>query len=596
MCGFARPAGGRRRIAGPLCTALATLAVVCPPAAAQVGELPDSVKLPVEDGAVRDVVPGDVVEDTVDDIVNQPLPEPVEELVRESPVAPVREEVRRMVNQTTGSGGPGGDGGSGAIGSGAGAGGSAGAGSGTGAGTGSPGGSTGSDGRGRRGDQPARSRDGRTGARSRQRRGGTDLARARGDAVGGAESSRGSERSGSSRGRAEPEARERGSAAVRTIETIVKAVPTPIWIALGVLLVMALGLGARTFVERRRARELGADRDQLLHDLEALERALLPAVPEQIGAVSASVAYLPCDGPAAGGDFYDVFELPGGRAAVLVGDVSGHGPEALQGTNSVRSQLHALLETGMSPRAAIATVGDRAPDDFDDRLTTVVVAVHDPAAGTLTYATAGHPPPIFAGPGAEAPLAAGASPPIGAGRTGLRQTTVSLPLGSVACMYTDGLVEARAGEGMLGRARLVEMVESLAPDEPADSLLQRVVAAADEAPDDMAVCLVRPFVGANARSPRVEVLELERDDIESGFAERFLGICDVPAAEAAATIERARAAVEAGGRVLLEVRIEDGVGQAEIALAGTPRRPPPSEHAAIGVRHADEGRGSAAPL
>ena len=151
----------------------------------------------------------------------------------------------------------------------------------------------------------------------------------------------------------------------------------------------------------------------------ALERALLPAVPERLGGVAISVAYRSCEGPAAGGDFYDAFELPGGRAAVIVGDISGHGPDALEGTNSVRAQLHALLETGMTPRAAIALVGERSPVQLAGRFSTVVVAIHDPADGTLTFATAGHAPPVVAGNGADELLSAGASPPIGVGlRTG----------------------------------------------------------------------------------------------------------------------------------------------------------------------------------
>ena len=159
------------------------------------------------------------------------------------------------------------------------------------------------------------------------------------------------------------------------------------------------------------------------------------------------MAYRPSEGPAAGGDFYDAFELPGARVAILLGDVSGHGPEALERTNAIRAGLHAYLEAGMSPREALASIGGRASAESNGRLTTVVVAVHDPVAGTLTYSAAGHPPPILTGPGAHEPLTVASSPPIGVGRTGLRETSVPLPTGSVACLFTDGLLEARVGDG-----------------------------------------------------------------------------------------------------------------------------------------------------
>ena len=365
------------------------------------------------------------------------------------------------------------------------------------------------------------------------------------------------------------------SAAIRTIETVVKAVPTAIWIALGVLSLLALALAGRTYVERRNARALARDREQLRGDVAALERALLPALPDRLGAVAISVAYRSSDGPAAGGDFYDGFELPGGRAAVIVGDISGHGPDALEGTNSVRGQLHALLETGMTPRAAIAMVGERAPVQLAGRFSTVVVAVHDPADSTLTFATAGHAPPVVAGPGAEELLSAGASPPIGVElRTGLRETTVTLPPGTTCCFYTDGIVEAKNGEGMIGRGRLEELVSELDPDEQADVLLERVIAEAHDASDDMTLCLIRPLYGAATRSPRIEVLELDPDDLDSGFAARFLDACGVPADDLPATIELAHEIVSADGLALLQVAIADGVARAGVLPVPQAAAPP----------------------
>jgi len=563
---------------GPCIIAVTALVAAAPPATAGLPGVGDAVKMPVElplkDGAVGDLLPGGTVEDVVDDVVNEPLPEPVEEVVQNSPVAPVRDEVRRVVNETTGGSGGGGGSGSGSGGSGAGA---AGNGSSTGGQTGGGGTGGGGSGGGQTGSGRPGVRDGGQGGteggrsnRSRTRQG-SALRLARGVTPG-----RGTVTSASADGR--PRGRLSGgggdtdesapAAAIRTIRTVITAVPTFIWIALGVLSLLALGLAGRAFVERRKARALAADRDQLMGDVAALERALLPAVPDRLGGAAISVAYRSCEGPAAGGDFYDAFELPGGRAVVIVGDISGHGPDALEGTNSVRAQLHALLETGMSPRAAIALVGERSPVQLAGRFSTVVVAIHDPADGTLTYATAGHAPPVIACDEADELLSAGASPPIGVElRTGLRETTVALPPGCTCCFYTDGIVEAKNGDGMIGRERLAELVTGLGPRDQAEVLLERVLAETHHPADDMTILLLRPVAAAVVRPPRIEVLELDGDDVDCGFAERFLEACDVPEAERVAAIEQARAAIGADGAALLEVTVGNGSGSARVTAA-----------------------------
>jgi serine phosphatase RsbU (regulator of sigma subunit) len=109
------------------------------------------------------------------------------------------------------------------------------------------------------------------------------------------------------------------------------------------------------------------------------------------------------------------------------------------------------------------------------------------------------------------------SPPIGIGHTGLRETSVPLRTGSVACLFTDGLLEARVGDGMFGRERLTAMVAELDPEEQADALLEFVIAAADEVPDDMAVFLIRPVSGVEVLAPRIETVELDADDLDRGL-------------------------------------------------------------------------------
>ena len=542
------------------CAALAALAFACP-AAAQLPSVKIDAQLPklqlrLQDGAVSDALPGDVVEQTL----NEPLPEPVEDVVSDSPVAPVRDEVRRVVGNTTGGGGENGGSGSGAPATesaqGGGSGSTQGGSPGTSPGDGSPGGDTS---RGGSGERLARERLTRRAERGTPSRG-TGTSRPRG--------------SRRDRRQASPATEDGGSPIARTVEKLVQVVPRVVWLALGVLLLAAIALGARTVVERRRARVLEEEREQLLREVGLLERALLPEVPEQLGALAASVAYRPCEGPAAGGDFYDAFELPGGRAAILVGDVAGHGQEALERTNAIRTRLHACLEAGMSPRVALASTGQRAASESGGRFATVIVAVHDPAAGTLTYAAAGHPPPIVTGPSAFEPLTVASSPPLGVDpRNGLRETTVPLPAGSVACLFTDGLLEARVGDELFGRERLTAMVAEMGPDEHAADLLEFVIAATDEAADDMAVFVLRPVSGAEVLAPRVETVALDAEDLRLGLGKRFLNACELPGEDADVALEHAHAAAAGSGAALIVVTIDDRGARASVSAAGATAAP-----------------------
>jgi serine phosphatase RsbU (regulator of sigma subunit) len=348
---------------------------------------------------------------------------------------------------------------------------------------------------------------------------------------------------------------------VRTITTITKfvgVIPLAVWIAGGGLLALAVALAVGSRLLAKRARRLERQRGELLADVGLLQTALLPSPPTEPGPFKTSVAYRPADGPAAGGDFYDMFELEDGRLATIVGDVSGHGREALPHTALVRYTLRAYLEAGLSPREALHTAGAVLERQLDDALATAVLATYQPHERTLVYACAGHPPPIVLAGRTLPPLAAASAPPIGTGMpTGTRQTVLSLPGAAQVCFHTDGVTDARIGSDLYGHRRLAAALARLGPEATAPKLLQRVVADTDARPDDMAVCLLS--LKGEPIEPRTltQELELWGDDATRERAERFLLGCGLSLAESASLARAACAEAERAGSALIEAHPDD---------------------------------------
>ncbi len=364
---------------------------------------------------------------------------------------------------------------------------------------------------------------------------------------------------------------------MRTITRIVGVVPTLVWTLIGVLLALASALAVRSRLTALRARRLEQQRGELLEDVGLLQAALLPLPPARLGPVGTTAAYRPADGPGAGGDFYDVFALEDGQLAVIVGDISGHGRQALPHTALVRFTLRAYLEAGLSPRAAVQTAGTVLERQLGGSFATVVVATYQPRERILTYACAGHPPPLVLGSQSIAPITVCSSPPIGAGmRTGTRQTVVSLPGRSQVCFHTDGVTEARVGGELFGAERLARTLAVLGPGTTASELLDRVAEETDARPDDMAACLLGVEGGAAAPVVLLEELELDHDGAASDRTEQFLRACRVPHREVAELMRSARVAAGRTGTVVLEFRLADGppvlaLGRDNVALLHAPR-------------------------
>jgi hypothetical protein len=343
------------------------------------------------------------------------------------------------------------------------------------------------------------------------------------------------------------------------VPRVIEALTPAAKIALVVLGLLVLLLSAHALVAAARTRRLQHQRERLMEDIGLLQAALLPAVPTRLGALQLTVAYRPADGPAAGGDFYDAFALPDGRVGLLLGDISGHGRQALAKTTLVRFTVRAHLEAGLSPREALAISGRSLDGRLSDDFATVIAAIHDPIHGTLTFASAGHPPPLILGPAAHTPVTASSAPPIGAGfPTGQRQTV--LPLGP---------------------ERLTRWLAELGPTATAAALLELVVQRADRVPDDLAAVVLHAAPGAPAPAARIEQLKLDVLDVEGPNLDGFLEASGVSPADCAITGRRVSEQLSITGGVIVEVRTGEppivsvasiGDGTAIVARAGARAR------------------------
>jgi hypothetical protein len=221
----------------------------------------------------------------------------------------------------------------------------------------------------------------------------------------------------------------------------------------------------------------------------------------------------------------------------------------------VRFTVRAHLEAGLSPREALAISGRSLDGRLTDDFATVIAAIHDPAKGTLTYASAGHPPPIIVGPPSHRALTVSSAPPIGVGfPTGQRQTVLPMPEGTSVMIHSDGLLEARVDGIALGAERLADWLIELGPEATAKAVLDRVVATADRVPDDLAAVLVHAAPGATAPAARIEQLKLDVLDIDAPDLDGFLLAAGVAESGRVMAARRVNELLATTSGVIVEVR------------------------------------------
>ncbi|WP_432573310.1 SpoIIE family protein phosphatase [Kineococcus sp. SYSU DK005] len=263
----------------------------------------------------------------------------------------------------------------------------------------------------------------------------------------------------------------------------------------------------RLYLHLTRAREAQAVRrryDEARAVVARLQAALLPAALPVLPGLDLAARYVVAGaGQAAGGDWFDAVVLDGGRVALVVGDVVGHGVLASATMSQLRAVLGQRLGAGAGLLEAVADVEDVARRLPGAAATTLCAAVLDPAGASLEYVTSGHPAPLVVRPdGTAAHLEqTGGGPLAVAGERAAR--TVRLAPGEHVLLYTDGLVErpgrSRAAErellaGAAGRALRAALADGAGAGSPADAVCRALVGelAGPGARDDVTVLVAGP--------------------------------------------------------------------------------------------------------
>ncbi|PZH15576.1 phosphatase [Streptomyces sp. NTH33] len=267
--------------------------------------------------------------------------------------------------------------------------------------------------------------------------------------------------------------------------------------------VMLIELTRRAGIALDNARRFEHNRDIA----ETLQRALLTDLPATPG-LALAARYLPAThGLNIGGDWYDAFRQPDGSLITVIGDVTGHGLHAAVMMSQLRTALRAYAVDGGSPGQLLTRLHMFLHHLQPDLYATAVIARFRPGDPTLTWASAGHPPPVLRLPDGRVRIL-DAKPGAMLGiplHQEIGDHTVRLAPGSTLALYTDGLVERRAWGIDPGIQRLAAALGSFGPEEldtdlegSADRILDPLLSDSERDDD---VCLLLSHVAGTAGPP-----------------------------------------------------------------------------------------------
>ena len=245
---------------------------------------------------------------------------------------------------------------------------------------------------------------------------------------------------------------------------------------------------ARLFREQRLARQR---MDREAQEARQIQEALFPKSSPLVPGYKISGFSVPAG--AVGGDWYDFIPLSQGRWGLVLADASGKGTAAALMMSAARGILRSLAENCAAPGEVLDRLNRLLLNDFPvGRFVTMLYAVLDPAARTLSIANAGHPWPLLVNGGAAQVVSGANGLPIGFAQENFAQTRIELAPGARVLFYSDGISEAENVSGEDYGSRLLQVLNSgseLCAERVLDDV--RAFAAGRGLQDDATVILVK---------------------------------------------------------------------------------------------------------
>lgn len=278
-----------------------------------------------------------------------------------------------------------------------------------------------------------------------------------------------------------------------------------LFLVAGTLMTAVTAVGSALLVRSRRdaqhdAETITALYEQLDHRFgeqrhisETLQRALLPQRNPEIRGLEVASRYVAgMRGVEVGGDWYSIVSLDDEHFGFVVGDVSGRGLSAATIMARLRFTLRAYLLEGHLPDVALQMCARQIDIIEDGHFATVLVGVGNTATREMTVANAGHFDPLVVTSSSVEYIPTSVGHPLGvATATTYQLTRFTMPPNSTLLAFTDGLVERRGEDLLVGMERLAAAAREPGPS--LDDALAVILAAMHHvgSEDDIAILAFR---------------------------------------------------------------------------------------------------------